>query len=106
MITVDSRAGNSYDMIILLATVKMSPTHFLARAFTLASITGFWWMLRNAPSSGQIVPDNSLGPENPVVTPAATNGLEGHRIDGGAVRGANLFRGVAISILRRTPGRL
>ncbi|MGK7905095.1 MAG: filamentous hemagglutinin N-terminal domain-containing protein, partial [Hormoscilla sp.] len=40
---------------------------------------------------GQILPDNTLGPESSVVTPAVTNGIESHQIDGGAVRGANLF---------------
>lgn len=40
---------------------------------------------------GQIVPDNSLGPESSLVGPAALDGIEGLQIDGGAVRGTNLF---------------
>ena len=40
----------------------------------------------------QITPDNSLGAENSVVNPnAAIKGLPSDRIDGGAIRGANLF---------------
>ena len=40
----------------------------------------------------QIVPDNSLGSENSVVTPNVNiRGINSERIDGGAVRGGNLF---------------
>ncbi|MEA5546626.1 filamentous hemagglutinin N-terminal domain-containing protein [Limnoraphis robusta CCNP1324] len=40
----------------------------------------------------QIVPDNSLGNENSVVTPNVNiRGINSDRIDGGAVRGSNLF---------------
>jgi filamentous hemagglutinin family protein len=40
----------------------------------------------------QIVPDNSLGNENSVVTPNVNiRGINSNRIDGGAVRGGNLF---------------
>ncbi len=40
----------------------------------------------------QIVPDNSLGNENSVVTPNVNiRGINSDRIDGGAVRGGNLF---------------
>ncbi|WP_413168057.1 filamentous hemagglutinin N-terminal domain-containing protein [Capilliphycus salinus ALCB114379] len=40
----------------------------------------------------QIVPDNSLGSENSVVTPNVNiRGINSDRIDGGAVRGGNLF---------------
>jgi len=38
-------------------------------------------------ANGQIIPDNSLGAESSVVI----KGIEGDRIEGGAVRGANLF---------------
>ncbi|KAB8331362.1 filamentous hemagglutinin N-terminal domain-containing protein [Scytonema tolypothrichoides VB-61278] len=40
----------------------------------------------------QITPDNSLGAENSVVTPnVQINGTPSDRIDGGAIRGGNLF---------------
>ncbi|WP_413166584.1 filamentous hemagglutinin N-terminal domain-containing protein [Capilliphycus salinus ALCB114379] len=40
----------------------------------------------------QIVPDNTLGNENSVVTPNVNiRGIDSTRIDGGAVRGGNLF---------------
>ncbi|MGB3192284.1 MAG: filamentous hemagglutinin N-terminal domain-containing protein [Limnoraphis sp.] len=44
------------------------------------------------PLNAQIVPDNSLGSENSVVTPNVNiRGINSDRIDGGAVRGSNLF---------------
>ncbi len=40
----------------------------------------------------QIVPDNSLGNESSIVVPNQNiNGLDSDRIDGGAIRGSNLF---------------
>ncbi|MEG4379015.1 MULTISPECIES: two-partner secretion domain-containing protein, partial [unclassified Microcoleus] len=43
-------------------------------------------------ANAQIVPDNTLGAENSVVTPNVNiPGIQGDRIDGGAIRGANLF---------------
>ncbi|MEP6519533.1 two-partner secretion domain-containing protein, partial [Microcoleus vaginatus] len=41
--------------------------------------------------NAQIVPDNTLGAESSVVTPDVIKGIQGDRIDGGAIRGANLF---------------
>ncbi len=42
--------------------------------------------------NAQIVPDNTLGAESSIVTPNVNiNGIQGDRIDGGAIRGANLF---------------
>ncbi len=44
------------------------------------------------PALGQVVPDNSLGAESSVVVPGENiNGLPSDRIDGGALRGGNLF---------------
>ena len=44
------------------------------------------------PGTAQIVPDNTLGSENSVVTPNVNiRGINSDRIDGGAVRGGNLF---------------
>ncbi|MEG5175683.1 two-partner secretion domain-containing protein, partial [Microcoleus sp. B3-D7] len=43
-------------------------------------------------ANAQIVPDNTLGAESSVVTPKVNiRGIQGDRIDGGAIRGANLF---------------
>lgn len=43
-------------------------------------------------ASAQITPDSTLGSENSVVTPNIDiNGSQSDRIDGGAIRGANLF---------------
>jgi len=42
-------------------------------------------------SLGQIVPDTSLGKESSVITPTVIKNLPSDRIDGGAIRGANLF---------------
>ena len=45
-----------------------------------------------APASGQITPDATLGTERSVVTPNVTiRGIPSDRIDGGALKGANLF---------------
>jgi filamentous hemagglutinin family protein len=41
--------------------------------------------------NAQIVPDNTLGAQSSVVTPDVIKGIQGDRIDGGAIRGANLF---------------
>ncbi|HEY9671531.1 MAG TPA: hypothetical protein V6D11_08815, partial [Waterburya sp.] len=44
------------------------------------------------PAFAQIVPDDTLGAERSVVTPNVTiKGLSSDRIDGGAIRGTNLF---------------
>jgi filamentous hemagglutinin family protein len=42
-------------------------------------------------ASAQIIPDNSLGTENSVVTSDVINNVPSDRIDGGARRGSNLF---------------
>ena len=54
----------------------------------IGSVSG--WRNR---SIAQIVPDKTLGTESSVVTPnlEVKNGVRGDRIDGGAVRGTNLF---------------
>jgi filamentous hemagglutinin family protein len=44
------------------------------------------------PAGAQIVPDSTLGAESSVVTPNVNiNGIVSDRIDGGAIRGTNLF---------------
>ncbi|MGB3404922.1 MAG: filamentous hemagglutinin N-terminal domain-containing protein [Microcoleaceae cyanobacterium] len=46
----------------------------------------------NLPATAQIIPDNSLGNESSVVVPNQNiNGIDSDRIDGGAIRGSNLF---------------
>ncbi|AFZ17854.1 two-partner secretion domain-containing protein [Allocoleopsis franciscana] len=58
------------------------------------SFAGAPWAIAFAgnPALAQITPDTMLGTESSVVTPNINiRGLPGDRIDGGAVRGANLF---------------
>ncbi|WP_231510220.1 two-partner secretion domain-containing protein [Fischerella sp. PCC 9605] len=42
-------------------------------------------------ATAQITPDNSLGSESSVVSPDVINGIPSDRLDGGAIRGSNLF---------------
>ncbi|MEA5519113.1 filamentous hemagglutinin N-terminal domain-containing protein [Limnoraphis robusta] len=69
--------------------------HSVKLSFTpglMIGISGF--VLATSPSTAlaQIVPDNTLGSENSVVTPNVNiRGINSDRIDGGAVRGSNLF---------------
>jgi filamentous hemagglutinin family protein len=45
-----------------------------------------------SPATGQIIPDSTLGAESSVVTPNTDiNGIPSTQIDGGAIRGTNLF---------------
>ncbi|MEB3282139.1 MAG: hypothetical protein VKK42_24795 [Lyngbya sp.] len=56
----------------------------------LATLTTIVWAIPLA-ATAQIVPDNTLGSENSVVTPNVNiRGINSDRIDGGAVRGGNL----------------
>ncbi|GET37943.1 filamentous hemagglutinin outer membrane protein [Microseira wollei NIES-4236] len=48
-------------------------------------------LILQAPTVAQIVPDDSLGAERSVVMPDGIGGLPSDRIDGGAIRGSNLF---------------
>ncbi|WP_199249898.1 filamentous hemagglutinin N-terminal domain-containing protein [[Phormidium] sp. ETS-05] len=43
------------------------------------------------PAQCQIIPDSSLGNENSRITPDSINSIPTDRIDGGAIRGSNLF---------------
>ncbi len=59
---------------------------------TLVSVAAFLWIFQPLWIKAQIVPDNSLGNENSVVVPHLNiNGINSDRIDGGAIRGSNLF---------------
>jgi filamentous hemagglutinin family protein len=42
-------------------------------------------------ATAQIIPDNSLGVESSTVNPDVINGVPSDRVDGGAIRGSNLF---------------
>ncbi|MBD2434025.1 MULTISPECIES: filamentous hemagglutinin N-terminal domain-containing protein [Fischerella] len=42
-------------------------------------------------AEAQIIPDNSLGAESSIVNPDVIKGIPSDRIDGGAIRGSNLF---------------
>ncbi|MBW4628196.1 MAG: S-layer family protein [Brasilonema octagenarum HA4186-MV1] len=58
-------------------------------ALPLATLASFSYL---TVATAQITPDNSLGAENSVVTPnVQINGTPSDRIDGGAIRGDNLF---------------
>ena len=58
----------------------------------LTAMTLVFWGLQLAPTSAQIVPDTTLGPESSNVTPnIPIRGMNSDLIDGGAVRGGNLF---------------
>ena len=57
----------------------------------LATVT-IIWCATPLRARAQIVPDNTLGSENSVVSPNVNlRGIDSNRIDGGAVRGNNLF---------------
>lgn len=56
----------------------------------LTATTGMLFLWNSA--SAQVVPDSTLGAESSVVTPnVEIKGLPSDRIDGGAIRGADLF---------------
>ena len=56
------------------------------------AFVGILWVGGGDRVNAQIVPDNTLGAESSVVTPNLNlNGIPSDQIDGGAIRGANLF---------------
>jgi filamentous hemagglutinin family protein len=56
------------------------------------AIFGAFWVGGGDRVNAQIVPDNTLGAESSVVTPDVNiRGIPSDQIDGGAIRGANLF---------------
>ena len=56
------------------------------------AIIGILWAGVSDRVNAQILPDNTLGAESSIVTPDVTiNGIVSDRIDGGAIRGNNLF---------------
>ncbi|MEB3278518.1 MAG: filamentous hemagglutinin N-terminal domain-containing protein [Lyngbya sp.] len=66
--------------------------HPLLDLSLFAGLITFSSIIPVLPTQAQIVPDNSLGTENSVVTPNVNiRGINSDRIDGGAVRGGNLF---------------
>jgi filamentous hemagglutinin family protein len=57
-------------------------------ACLLTSLTSFW----GTPAIAQVIPDQTLGNESSIVTPnVEVNGNIADTIDGGAIRGSNLF---------------
>jgi filamentous hemagglutinin family protein len=59
---------------------------------TLVSLTASFYLFQPLQATAQMIPDNSLGNENSVVVPNQNiRGIESDRIDGGAIRGSNLF---------------
>jgi filamentous hemagglutinin family protein len=59
---------------------------------TLLCLTASFCVFQERSATAQIIPDNSLGSESSVVVPNINiNGLDSDRIDGGAIRGSNLF---------------
>jgi filamentous hemagglutinin family protein len=61
-------------------------------ALIVASGIALWELASLTPAGAQIVPDSTLGAESSVVTPNVNiNGIVSDRIDGGAIRGENLF---------------
>ena len=52
-------------------------------------LAGIWPL---SMAQAQVIPDNTLGSENSVVTPnVVINGINSDRLEGGAIRGSNLF---------------
>ncbi|MFM7382924.1 MAG: filamentous hemagglutinin N-terminal domain-containing protein, partial [Microcystaceae cyanobacterium] len=51
-------------------------------------LAGIWPL---SMAQAQVIPDQTLGSENSVVTPDVINGIASDRLDGGAIRGSNLF---------------
>ena len=79
---------------------KPDPPDLMDRLLRLASLTTFCCIAHFTPANAQLIPDNTLGTERSVVTPNVNirninsdtpNGTLHDRIDGGAVRGNNLF---------------
>lgn len=61
-------------------------------AFGFAVSQTFAFSANCAFAQSNIVPDNTLGAESSVIIPNVNiNGIPSERIDGGAIRGANLF---------------
>jgi filamentous hemagglutinin family protein len=64
------------------------------RGIRLAAGVAIAWVLSHwtTPTVAQVIPDSTLGGEGSVVTPdVIIEGLPADQIDGGAIRGANLF---------------
>jgi filamentous hemagglutinin family protein len=67
--------GCRYWKLGLLGALEIAATFAFSGSYTLA----------------EIIRDNTLGSESSVVTPQLINGLPTYQIDGGAIRGTNLF---------------
>ncbi len=63
---------------------------------TITSSITLCCLTQLSPATGQITPDRSLGPENSIVTPDVNiKDIPSDQIDGGAIRGTNLFHSFA-----------
>jgi filamentous hemagglutinin family protein len=75
---------------MLKQPLSVASSSFLKQTIVLVGYLAIAW--GKNPVYAQITPDNTLGNESSVVTPdVEIKGETGDRIDGGAVRGANLF---------------
>ena len=77
----------------LVGFVAINGAITLPGCFAIASAGGLWAIAsKSAFTLAQIAPDTTLDAESSVVTPnASVDNLPAERIDGGAVRGTNLF---------------
>ncbi|NJR64377.1 MAG: filamentous hemagglutinin N-terminal domain-containing protein [Leptolyngbyaceae cyanobacterium CRU_2_3] len=62
-----------------------------AKKIAIALLLQCWWQMGMTPAPAQIVPDRTLGNESSRSVPTTIRGLPADQIEGGAIRGANLF---------------
>ncbi|MEO0949538.1 MAG: filamentous hemagglutinin N-terminal domain-containing protein, partial [Cyanobacteria bacterium J06641_5] len=78
--------------LFLARFVRMQPGYWGQGVGSAIAVATLLLCTREAAIAQQVVPDNTLGSENSVVTPnVAIQGIDSDRIDGGAQRGSNLF---------------
>ena len=71
-------------------------SHTSITLLTVTSTMTLWCLAPLAPATGQITPDGTLGTENSIVTRDVNiKDIPSDRIDGGAIRGTNLFHSFA-----------
>ena len=87
----DGSRAAKLPLAITFPTSNVKIARFLYFLTTVAIICSSLEILLPSKARGQIIPDTSLGAESSIVTPANINGIDSDRIDGGAIRGSNLF---------------